>query len=86
MTFLEGAILTAAALAILSGEPPCETVLRTDGSELEVCVLPIGPGEADPSRFAPAAPAAIPEPATWALLVGGFALAGAALRRGRAAA
>jgi hypothetical protein len=27
--------------------------------------------------------AAVPEPATWALLIGGFAMAGAALRRSR---
>ena len=29
--------------------------------------------------------AAIPEPTTWALMIGGFGLAGAALRRRRAA-
>lgn len=31
--------------------------------------------------FAIAAPAAVPEPATWALMIGGFAIIGAAMRR-----
>ena len=39
----------------------------------------------DPSPFAPGGNTAVPEPATWALMIGGFGLAGAALRRRRAA-
>ncbi|WP_367255337.1 PEPxxWA-CTERM sorting domain-containing protein [uncultured Phenylobacterium sp.] len=31
-----------------------------------------------------AAPAAVPEPATWALMIGGFGMAGAMLRRRKA--
>lgn len=39
---------------------------------------------ADPPPPPPPPPTAVPEPATWALLIGGFSLAGGALRRRRA--
>jgi hypothetical protein len=32
-------------------------------------------------RFTASTPAAVPEPASWALMIGGFGLAGAAMRR-----
>ncbi|NJC33023.1 hypothetical protein GGR88_000497 [Sphingomonas jejuensis] len=44
-------------------------------------------GQTDRSLFGlSAAPAAVPEPATWAMMIGGFGLVGSALRRRRSSA
>jgi hypothetical protein len=53
------------------GNPPSETVL-VNGT------LSNGPRS---GRFVLGTAAAVPEPATWALMIGGFAMAGAATRR-----
>ena len=50
-------------------------LLERMGAELGFEVL--GPDAAPPT------PAGVPEPATWALMIGGFGAAGAALRRRR---
>ena len=42
-------------------------------------------GSGDPMAVTSIHPAGVPEPATWALMIGGFGMAGAALRRRRSA-
>lgn len=85
MTFLEGAIIAGVALAILTGEEPeCPEFTWTDDAGIEwteeVCLT--GGGAAldyAPAQF-DAGPGAVPEPATWAVMVLGFGSVGAALR------
>jgi hypothetical protein len=69
------------------------TAGSTDGNvTLRIDLLAGGYGAIDNLRIAasdtsgeiPPIPGGIPEPGTWALMIGGFALAGAALRRRRA--
>lgn len=101
MTFLEVAIPVAVILLATQADEPCLTVFESetvseepagiDYHEVEeICLTGGAPGDYAPVDFAhiPSAPvpAAVPEPATWALMIAGFGLCGAALRARRARA
>jgi hypothetical protein len=65
-------------LGLLAGTSYVAVITGFDNDDVGAWSLNIaGPGTA----FVPGGPGGVPEPAAWAMLIGGFGLAGAAMRR-----
>jgi len=65
-------------LGLLTGTSYFAVITGFDNDDVGAWTLTVtGPGTA----FVPGGPGGVPEPAAWAMLIGGFGLAGAAMRR-----